>query len=226
MKNKYDKTEITIGYANSLRPKDKRYFVSDKLPGLCLKVETSGFKSWVYYYRAKGRSARNMTIGSYETISPAKAREVVKSLSKEILLGKDPLEERDKLKTEPTLKEALDNYLANSLTVSNGYKRSTINAVRNIFKNWIFRKSNNPDVRKRYDNLIDLRHKKISSITPENIKALHKHIGGSSPIVANRLFQYLRLAFNSFLKNKKNPCCLKKRDLHEEHEYDDFLDKS
>ena len=226
MKNKYDKTEITIGYANSLRPKDKRYFVSDKLPGLCLKVETSGFKSWVYYYRAKGRSARNMTIGSYETISPAKAREVVKSLSKEILLGKDPLEERDKLKTEPTLKEALDNYLANSLTVSNGYKRSTINAVRNIFKNWIFRKSNNPDVRKRYDNLIDLRHKKISSITPENIKALHKHIGGSSPIVANRLFQYLRLAFNSFLKNKKNPCCLKKRDLHEEHEYDAFLDKS
>jgi len=42
MKNKYDKTEITIGYANSLRPKDKRYFVSDKLPGLCLKVETLG----------------------------------------------------------------------------------------------------------------------------------------------------------------------------------------
>ena len=219
----FEKREITIAYANSLKGRDKRYFISDTFPGLCLKVEVTGHKAWVYFYRAKGRKARPISIGSYLTTSPAKARERVKMITKEIMLGKDPLEDRDKLMVEETLKEALTNYLNNSLTVSNGYRRSTINAVRNIFKNWIFRKSNNPDVRKCYQGLIDLQHKKISSITPEDIKKLHRHIGGTSPIVANRLVQYLRLGFNTFLKNKKNPCTVKKKDLYVEREYDDYL---
>ena len=164
MKNKYDKVNITIGYANSLKAKEKKYLVSDQMPGLCLKVEPTEHKSWVYYYRAKGRPAREMNLGSLATTSPAKARELVKTVSKDLLLGKDPLEDRDKLKVEPTLKEALTNYLHNSLTVSNGYKRSTIVAVKNIFKNWIFLKSSDPDVRKKYVSLLELQHKKNSSI--------------------------------------------------------------
>jgi len=221
-----EKVNITIGYANSLKPKDKKYSVNDTMPGLVLKVEPTGHKSWVYYYRAKGRPARSITVGSYATTSPAKARERVKIISKDLLLGRDPLEDRDNMKTEPTLREALTNYLNNSLTVSNGYKRSTIKAVRNIFKNWIFRKSNSPDVRKHYNGLIDIQHKKISLITTEDIKKLHKHIGGSSPIVANRLIQYLRLAFNSMSKIKNNPCRLIKRDLYQEHVYDDYLNNT
>ena len=39
MKNKYEKVNITIGYANSLKAKEKKYLVSDQMPGLCLKVE-------------------------------------------------------------------------------------------------------------------------------------------------------------------------------------------
>jgi len=223
MKNKYEKVNITIGYANSLKAKEKKYLVSDQMPGLCLKVEPTEHKSWVYYYRAKGRPAREMNLGSLATTSPAKARELVKTVSKDLLLGKDPLEDRDKLKVEPTLKEALTNYLHNSLTVSNGYKRSTIVAVKNIFKNWIFLKSSDPDVRKKYVGLLELQHKKISSITPEQVKQVHRHVGGSSPIVANRLIQYLRLAFNSFAKKKKNPCVANKKDLYQEHVYDDYL---
>ena len=222
-KRSFEKREITIAYANSLKGRDKRYFVSDSFPGLTLKVEVSGHKSWVYLYRAKGRKPRQMSIGSYQTTSPAKARERVKIISKDLMLGKDPLEDRDKLKVELTLKEALTNYLNNSLTVSNSYRRSTITAVRNIFRNWIFRKSNNPDVRKCYNGLIDLQHKKISSITVEDIKKLHRHVGGTSPIVANRLVQYLRLAFNTFMKNRKNPCTVVKKDLYQEHVYDDYL---
>ena len=80
MKNKYEKVNITIGYANSLKAKEKKYLVSDQMPGLCLKVEPTEHKSWVYYYRAKGRPVREMNLGSLATISPAKARELVKTV--------------------------------------------------------------------------------------------------------------------------------------------------
>ena len=98
------------------------------------------------------------------------------------------------------LGEKLKDYIDNSLTVSNGFQRTTIKTMRDVFDCWIFQKSKNPDVRRRYQGMIDLRKKKVvSDIREEHIK-LHKHIGVTSPIVANRLVAYLKMFYNSFLK--------------------------
>ena len=69
-KIKYQKVDIAIPFAKSLVAKDKKYYVSNKMPGLCLKVQPTGHKSWIYYYRAKGRLARSMKLGDFETASP------------------------------------------------------------------------------------------------------------------------------------------------------------
>ena len=222
-RNKFESADITMGYANSLKPHDTKRLVSDKMPGLCLKVEPTGYKSWLYFYRAKGRPARSISVGSLATTSPAKAREQVKKIANDLMNGKDPLEDRDQFKTESTLVEALSNFQTNTLTVSNSYRKSTIKGARNHFKNWIFRRSSDPKVIDQWKGLIDLRYKKISTITHEQIIKLHKHIGSKSPQTANRLIQYLRLAFNTFQKKKVNPCKMIKKELFKENEYDDYL---
>ena len=90
----------------------------------------------------------------------------------------------------------------NSLTVSNSYRGSTIKAIKNTFKVWIYKQSNQPSVRSRYVGLPELKNKKISAITKEDIKKLHKQIGGDSPIQANRIVAYLKIFFvnSTFLK--------------------------
>lgn len=224
-KKTWERVDLTIGFINNIKPTDKRIFFADlNMTSLVLKVEPTGHKSWFYSYRAKGRKPRQINLGPVTKISPANARAQVKRIAADLLLGKDPYEERDNLKTELTVKEALTNWSNNSLTVSNGYRKSTIKTIRNSLNNWIFKRSNNPDVRRRYSGLLDIQNKKISFITSEDIKKIHRHVGAESPIAANRLIEYLRMAFNSFLKNKPNPCKILKREKYEESTYNDYLD--
>jgi integrase len=220
-----DRVRLSDGYISKLNKLDKRYFIKDsEVPGLWLKVETSGAKAFVYSYRPKGKTPRRIFLGTIQVLTVAKARRRVKELQKEIFDGKDPIEKRDQYKQELTLGESLKNWMDNSLTVSNSYRRSTIKAIKNTFKVWIYKQSNQPSVRSRYVGLPELKNKKISAITKEDIKKLHKQIGGDSPIQANRIVAYLKIFFNSILKEGQvNPCRIKKRDLYEEVEYKEYL---
>ena len=63
-------------------------------------------------------------------------------------------------------------------------------------------------------------------ITQKMVKQLHQVAGARSPTVANRLVEYLRLFWNSFVKTDDNPFTLKKRYKFDEQEYLDFLDET
>ena len=84
-KVKTDITNLTTGFCNQLKAKDERYFVRDSLvPGLWLKImPTSGYKSWVYSCRPKGQKTIRVVIGSYDELSPAKARLRVKKIQRD-----------------------------------------------------------------------------------------------------------------------------------------------
>jgi integrase len=63
--------------------------------GLYLQVSKSGSKSWVFRYK-RGGKRRDMGLGSYPTVSLAKAR-VKAKLARELHVGgKDPIEERER----------------------------------------------------------------------------------------------------------------------------------
>ena len=69
---------------------DGRYDVRDhQITNLYLTVHPSGKKSWVFRYRAEGKSKRYF-IGSGDLVSPAKARTKAKSIAGEIANGADP----------------------------------------------------------------------------------------------------------------------------------------
>jgi hypothetical protein len=220
-----EKINLTAKFCEDIKPKEKKFLVNDKYPGLFLKVTPKGFKTWVYKYRPKGREAKWFTVGPLSAFSPSEARKEVQHLYVDVSRGIDPNELKNKYAEEKLLGEKLKDYIDNSLTVSNGFQRTTIKTMRDVFDCWIFQKSKNPDVRRRYQGMIDLRKKKVvSDIREEHIRKLHKHIGVTSPIVANRLVAYLKMFYNSFLKKgQSNPCKIKKNKLFKEKEYTDFL---
>lgn len=207
-------TNLTIGFCNSLKPRDKRFFVRDSLvPGLWLKIMPSGFKSWVYSCRPKGHKPMRIVVGSFETLSPAKARLRVKEIQSDMFKGKHPTEARRKIKGEPILGDAIKSWYELQLTVANGYRKSTIKSVKASLKVWVFRKTNSLDVRRKFKSIDDLQYKKISNINADKIKKLHDTIKSSSPYMANRVVAYLRMFFNYAIDKNLcvvNPCKVKK----------------
>ena len=209
-------TNLTIGFCNSLKPRDKRFFIRDSLvPGLWLKVMPSGFKSWVYSCRPKGHKPMRIVVGSYESLSPAKARLRVKQIQKDMFEGKHPTEARQKIKGEPMLGDAIKSWYELQLTTSNGYRKSTIKGIKASLKVWIYRKTNSIEIRRKFKSVDDLQYKKISTITADKIKKLQTVIKSRAPYMSNRVVAYLRMFFN-YAINKNlclvNPCKVKKGD--------------
>lgn len=65
---------FTSKFLDNLKPKDKRVELADKAcPGLRLRLEPSGRKSFVWYYSDAGRN-RVLTLGRYGDLSLAQAR--------------------------------------------------------------------------------------------------------------------------------------------------------
>ena len=69
-----DPINLTDALVKSLPPKHNDYFVSDKTPGLRLKVSKSGEKVWYFVYRPKGRNPQKLKLGSFKKLSVRGAR--------------------------------------------------------------------------------------------------------------------------------------------------------
>ena len=92
----------------------------------------------------------------------------------------------------------------------------TIEAVKTCFKVWIFQKTSSLAVRQvQKENPYTLLHKKLSSITKEDIKGLHNIIRIKSPAVANKVVKFLNVVFKYGVEVgelSKNPIKMKKKE--------------
>lgn len=94
---------LTNTEIDKARPKDKEYNLQDG-EGLCLRVKTSGTKSWLFnYYHPQTKKRKNLSIGQYPSISLAQARKI-RSNSRELLANDiDPKENRDDARRQKSL---------------------------------------------------------------------------------------------------------------------------
>ncbi len=81
-----------------------------EVKGLGLRITKAGVKSYVLSYRADGRK-RLMTLGRTSEMGLAKARELAGAALVRVRGGADPLEEKARHKTLPTVAEGVDQFL-------------------------------------------------------------------------------------------------------------------
>ena len=146
-------------------------------------------------------------------------------ISNDIFEGKDPYQTRQKFIGEATLGEQLKESYKSILTTTR-FPPSTVQGIKSILGTYVLRKTNNPEIRALFNQLDNIQHQKLSTISNNQIIKFHQIIGSRTPRQANSFVEYLRMLFNIWIERgitNNQPCKIKKRDKFEEKEYLDFL---
>ena len=211
--------KFTDTFIRKLRPLDRPYSYGDsEVPGLRIYVEVSGTKTFYFAYKPKQqKNWVRYKIGNFNILNIPRARAMAQKYGAAIIDGKEPVEAKRELKAELTLKELIEQFYSKRFNRNYGYKPSTIQSVKICFKVWLFQKTINQEVIKvQKENPYSLQHKKISTITKDDIKGLHNIIRLKSPSVANKVIKFLNVVFNYAIEEgeiSKSPVKIKQKEL-------------
>ena len=171
----------------SLKPAEKRYEVSDIVPGLVLRVTPNGTKTYVVRYRFGAKICR-LTVGRADDISLSDARDIAREALKSVRSGINPAAEkkennREKADNAIFLKDAVSTFL-------NGHVK--------------FLKSKHEIERMLVKDIIPaLGDIDIKTITRHDVLNLTRKIkNGGHDIYANRIFACLRSLFRFCVENE------------------------
>ena len=158
------------------RPTQVDYF-DDSLPGFGLRVSYNGRKSWIALYRCNGVKGR-LTLGRFDVIPLAEAREQARNALKAAGRGDDPSVQKGRDREAPTFKQLADRYIEQYAKP----KKRTWQKDRRLLDN----------------NLIPaLGRKKAHLITRADLRTeLNKVKNRPAPVEANRTFEVVRRLFN------------------------------
>jgi integrase len=154
------------------RPKQIDFW-DEALPGFGLRVSYNGRKSWVVLYRCNGVKGR-LTLGRFDTIPLADAREQARAALRDAAAGVDPSVKKEHDREAPTFKRLADRYIEE---YAKPRKRT-----------W------EKDRRLLESNLIPaLGRKKAHLITRAELTAIKNR---PAPIEANRTYEVARKLYN------------------------------
>jgi integrase len=169
-------TQKTIGKLHA-PSKGNRIHYDSEIPGFGVRITRSGVVAFVLNYHVHGRE-RRYTIGRYPELTAMAARERALQLRGRILEGNDPLEEREKQRSAPTVGDLATQYLErHALT----HKRAS--SVRND--------------RQMIDNIIrpQIGALRLAAVGRRDIEVLHAFLK-ATPYQANRVLALLSKMFS------------------------------
>ncbi|MCW5693077.1 MAG: tyrosine-type recombinase/integrase [Pseudolabrys sp.] len=169
---------LTKSLVDALEPGSKTKLTYDgELAGFGVRVTPAGAKSWIVEYRAGGggRTApkRRMTLGSVKTITADQARRTAKDILARARLGEDPAAELAEDRRAATVADLSERFL--------DHVRATKKPRTGDLYEIYFRKHVLPA----------LGPKRARDVTPRDVDRLHKRIGQTAPITANRVIMLL-----------------------------------
>jgi integrase len=157
--------------------KSGQTFIRDnELTGLALRITASGAKSFIWEGRIRGRP-RRITIGAYPALSVLLARKQAVKIRAAIAEGRDPSQERETQRREPTFGDLADAYMERHAKAhKRSWKRDEA-AINGTLSKW--------------------RSRRVSDISPDDVARLHERIGKEKGrYAANRTLALLRTMFN------------------------------
>ncbi|MFB1487407.1 MULTISPECIES: tyrosine-type recombinase/integrase [unclassified Thiocapsa] len=150
--------------------------------GFGLRIMASGARSFVLRYQTKAGAARIQTIGAYPTWTLAAARLEANAIRRRVDCGEDPLAERRKERTDPTVADLVDTFAAARLgELASG-----------------------PEIRRYFDrDLIPaLGKRNVRTITRADIIGLVESRAVKTPRAAALLLSYIKLLL-SFAEDRE-----------------------
>lgn len=156
------------------------YFYDTKVRGLELMVTSHGSKSFKVYRRFNDKPVR-VTLGKYPEMTIEQARNEAQRVIAELLKGKNPNEEKKKLRAETSLGEMFVLFMERH---SKKNKKTWTEDERciSLFFGHLFRK-------------------KLSSITKQEIQLLHEKIRGENGLYqANHVTGQLHTLYNKAIE--------------------------
>ncbi len=160
--------------------------------GFGIRITANGAKSFILNYRNADGRDRRITIGTYgpHEWSVEAARKRAGALKKKVSLGEDPLADRVKLRTDPTVKDMCERHIEEYLPRK---RPSSQRGDRQMMKRFIIPK---------------LGPRKVASVKHADIDALHRSLK-STPYQANRTCALLSKMFSLAVRRgwcETNPC--------------------
>ena len=178
-----NKIKLTKTFVNNITPTEKRAFYYDsEEKGLYLQVTPTGAKSYYLYKKVNGIPERIKLGNVDEFKAPDGARNEAGKIKRMIRDGKNPTQEKKKLK-----------------------KETTLNEMYNVFMN-DKRKHLKEKTYKEYERIwnVELKHlgnKSISIIKGEDLKRLHNKLSDRGIYIANRCIVLIRTMYNHFIND-------------------------
>ena len=145
--------------------------------GFGVRVTAAGAKAFILNYYVAGRE-RRITIGGYPDWSVSAARERAKELRREIDAGGDPLGKRIDEREAPTIADLWEAYRTKHLPTK-GERSGKDDG--SMWEHYILPK---------------FRSTKVAALTSEDVDDLHRQIGATKKIRANRVIEFLSKALN------------------------------
>lgn len=170
---------LTKKAIDAIAPQERRFEVwDDAIPGLYLRVEPSGLKTFYLFYRTALYRQRRLKLGAYGVLTLEQARELARSALVAVSAGKDPAGDRQEARRSPTVADLAARYLAE---VTPGKAPSTV--VRERVK-W------NKHIIPRLQSL------RVVEVSQADIARFHRQVSESSGLVnGNRVLATLSHAF-------------------------------
>jgi integrase len=164
---------------DALPPRNAVYIAYDNsLTGFGCRVTPNGAKSWIVEYRphcgGRRTSKKRTTLGSVTTITPDMARQAAHEMLARVRLGEDVAAKRRALRNAPTIGELAKRYMAEEVRPT--CKARSIALYETYFRLHI---------------LPDFGTKRARELTRGEVAQLHRKIGESTPVTANRVLTLL-----------------------------------
>ncbi len=171
--------KLTKRTVDAFKPSDKEQLVwDDELPGLCLRVKSSGVRSYIIQYRNRQGRSRRLTLGRHGVLTAEQARREARTHLAEASKGHDPAEERAADRKAPTMRDLATDYLSRHAEV---HKRAaSVRKDRAMLNRYI---------------LPRLGNRKVEGVSRRDVESLHQSLK-DAPYQANRVLALVSKMMN------------------------------
>jgi len=191
--------KYTEAMIKRLPKKNQKYYVLDsEVIGLRIYVQISGEKSfYLQRYLKEFKYSKKTKIGDFPEMSIKSARKLAAEIKSDSVQGKDPIVAAAARAQEKTFDVVLNEYVEKRL--NNRTDKSKLKNEKSLIDCWLLGDTNDADILKLWklhrDDL-NIKSKKMSAITKEDIIDYHKTVTIRTTYHANRMVMFIRKLFN------------------------------